>query len=39
VPDVKGMVGAAAAEKLKPYTNTDVGKAATGIMDLFKKKK
>lgn len=39
VPDVKGLVGGMAAEKLKPYTNTDVGKAATGILDLFKKKK
>ena len=39
VPDVKGMVGAIAADKLKPFTNSDIGKQATGIMDLFKKKK
>jgi AsmA protein len=39
VPDVKGMVGAVAADRLKPLTNTDMGKAATGIIDLFKRKK
>ncbi len=39
VPDVKGIVGNMAAEKIKPLTNTDVGKAATGIIDLFKRKK
>ena len=39
VPDVKGMVGNMAADKLKPLTNTDMGKAATGIIDLFKRKK
>jgi AsmA protein len=39
VPDVKGIVGSMAAEKLKPLTNTDMGKAATGIIDLFKRKK
>ncbi len=43
VPDVKGMaVGIAtgiAVERLKPLTDTDIGKQATGILDLFKKKK
>ena len=39
VPDIKGMVGGIAAERLKPLTDTDIGKQATGIMDLFKKKK
>ena len=39
VPDIKGMVGGIAADKLKPLTNSDIGKEATGIMDLFKKKK
>jgi AsmA protein len=43
VPDVKGMaVGIAAGiagDKLKPLTGTDIGKQATGILDLFKKKK
>jgi hypothetical protein len=39
VADVKGLVGNVAADKLKPLTNTDVGKAATGIIDLFKRKK
>lgn len=39
VPDIKGMVGGIAADQLKPFTNTDIGKQATGILDLFKKKK
>lgn len=39
VPDVKGLVGGIAAQKLAPLTKTDIGKEATGIMDLFKKKK
>ena len=39
VPDVKGIVGGVAAERLKPLTDTDIGKTATGIMDLFKRKK
>jgi AsmA protein len=43
VPDVKGIVGGIAAgiaaERLKPLTDTDIGKQATGILDLFKKKK
>jgi len=39
VPDVKGLVGGIAAQKLAPLTNTDIGKQATGIMDLFRKKK
>ena len=39
VPDVKGIVGEFAADKLKPLKDTDAGKAATGIMDLFKRKK
>jgi hypothetical protein len=39
VPDVKGLIGGIAEQKLKPLTNTDIGKEATGIMDLFKKKK
>ena len=39
VPDVKGLVGGIVQQKLGPLTNTDIGKQATGIMDLFKKKK
>jgi len=39
VPDIKGMVGGIAAQRLQPLTNTDIGKEATGILDLFKKKK
>ena len=39
VPDVKGLVGGIAEQKLAPLTNTDIGKEASGIMDLFKKKK
>jgi AsmA protein len=39
VPDIKGMVGGIAEQRLKPLTNTDIGKEATGIIDLFKKKK
>ena len=39
VPDVKGLVGGIAAQKLAPLTKTDIGKEATGIIDLFKKKK
>ena len=39
VPDVKGLVGGIAAQKLAPLTKTDIGKEATGIMDMFKKKK
>lgn len=39
VPDVKGIVGAVANDKLKTMTPADVGKAATGIIDLFKRKK
>ncbi|HSR09448.1 MAG TPA: hypothetical protein VLM42_20105, partial [Bryobacteraceae bacterium] len=39
VPDVKGLIGGIAEQQLKPFTNTDIGKEATGILDLFKKKK
>ncbi len=39
VPDVKGLVGGIAAQKLAPLTKTDIGKEAVGIVDLFKKKK
>jgi AsmA protein len=39
VPDVKGLVGGIAQQKLAPLTNTDIGKQATGIIDLFRKKK
>jgi AsmA protein len=39
VPDVKGMIGGIATQKLAPLTKTDIGKEATGIVDLFKKKK
>lgn len=39
MPDVKGLIGGIAEQQLKPYTNTDIGKQATGILDLFKKKK
>lgn len=39
VPDVKGLIGGIAEQKLKPLTNSDIGKEATGIIDLFKKKK
>jgi AsmA protein len=39
VPDVKGLVGGIAAQKLAPLTKTDIGKEATGIMDMFRKKK
>ena len=39
VPDVKGLIGGIAQQKLKPLTDTDIGKEATGIIDLFKKKK
>ena len=39
VPDVKGLVSGIAAQKLAPFTKTDIGKEATGIMDMFKKKK
>ena len=38
VPDVKGMVGGIAAGKLKPL-DSDVGKAAEGIVGLFGHKK
>jgi AsmA protein len=38
VPDVKGMVGGIAAEKLKPLDG-DFGKAAQDIIDLFGRKK
>jgi AsmA protein len=38
VPDVKGMVGGIAAGKLKPL-DSDVGKAAQGIVGLFGRKK
>lgn len=36
VADVRGLAGSLAAEKLN---KTDIGKAATGIVDLFKRKK
>ena len=39
VPDVKGLVGGIAQQKLAPLTKTDIGKEATGIIDLFRKKK
>lgn len=39
VPDVKGLVGGIAQQKLAPLTNTDIGKQATGIIDMFRKKK
>jgi hypothetical protein len=39
VPDVKGLIGGMASQKLKPLTDTEIGKEATGIIDLFKKKK
>jgi AsmA protein len=39
VPDVKGLIGGIAEQKLKPLTDSDIGKEATGIIDLFKKKK
>jgi len=39
MPDVKGLVGGIAQQKLAPLTNTDIGKQATGIIDLFRKKK
>jgi len=39
VPDVKGLIGGIAEQKLKPFTDSDIGKQATGIIDLFKKKK
>ena len=39
MPDVKSLVGGIAQQKLAPLTNTDIGKQATGIIDLFKKKK
>jgi AsmA protein len=39
VPDVKGLIGGIAEQKLKPLTDSDIGKQATGIIDLFKKKK
>jgi AsmA protein len=39
VPDVKGLVGGIAAQRLAPLTKTDIGKEATGIMDMFRKKK
>ena len=39
VPDVKGIIGGIAQQKLKPFTDSDLGKEATGIIDLFKKKK
>jgi hypothetical protein len=39
VPDVKGLVGGIAEQKLAPLTNTDIGKEASGIIDLFRKKK
>jgi AsmA protein len=38
IPDVKGMVGGLAQERLKNMTSEDVNKAATGIMNLFRKK-
>jgi AsmA protein len=38
VPDVKGMIGGIAAQKLTPL-KSDIGKEATGIVSLFKKKK
>jgi AsmA protein len=39
VPDVKGLVGGIAEQKLAPLTKTDLGREATGIVDLFRKKK
>ncbi len=39
VPDVKGLVGGIAEQKLAPLTKTDIGKEAVGIVDLFHKKK
>ena len=39
MPDVKGLVGGIAQQKLTPLTKTDIGKEATGIIDLFRKKK
>ena len=39
LPDVKGLVTGIAVQKLTPLTNTDIGKEATGIIDLFRKKK
>jgi len=39
VPDVKGLVGGIAEQKLAPLTRTDIGKEATGIVDMFRKKK
>ena len=40
VPDIKGMIGGIASQKLTPLTNSDIGKERrTGIIDLFKKKK
>jgi hypothetical protein len=38
VPDVKGMVSGIAAGKLKPL-DSDIGKAAEGIVGLFGRKK
>jgi AsmA protein len=39
VPDVKGLIDGIAEQKLKPLTDSEIGKEATGIADLFKKKK
>jgi len=39
MPDVKGLVSGIAQQKLAPLTQTDIGKQATGIIDLFRKKK
>jgi AsmA protein len=39
VPDIKGMIGGIASQKLAPLTKSDIGKEATGIVDLFRKKK
>ncbi|MEO8050335.1 MAG: AsmA family protein [Acidobacteriota bacterium] len=39
LPDVKGLVEGIAQQKLAPLTNTDIGKQATGILDMFRKKK
>jgi len=39
MPDVKGLVNGIAQQKLAPLTNTDIGRQATGIIDMFRKKK
>jgi len=38
VPDVKGIIGGVAMDRLKPL-DSDIGKEATGIVNLFRKKK